>query len=317
MSRQYCSLTELVEVRCYPTVAVELPTYFYLHALLKKQFKRYKSYIACTTTNEIHVFDTHKWELVLSIKQDDYTFRSLTFLNPYTLVVVRSGKQTVEIWDIPRKIQTSTIQVEMNGKHLIASNNFLVSFDGRDLEVLNMSNNELKTASSEYMIFGAFVRGDEIITSSGSGDIVIWQVSTLERVKTIKTDLALHAIDTWNETQVLLATKGCQIYDLVTEKVVQSTEPFTRDCMFVKRCSANKAMLFAFNADAYYAFTWDTRNKTVDFPLLANTSNLYNPFCILGTFVMFRREEGIMVYDYESNMHVKTIQGEYRDVYCF
>ncbi len=320
---RYTSPLELIEIRC--TCSHFVPDHN-LPFLLQKQFRQNeKQYIACLRSNILCVYDTATWGLVLEITETDIIIRTSFFISRSTIGLIVSTEDTTraEIWSIPRATRIKTITADISYKYCLPFGNHLILYEGCLLGELNIATGEYQEITvaddvNESSIFGACIKNGEILTCSGRS-VTVWKTS-LEQVTTISAEQSIKAIDnSWEENNVLLATPtGALVFALKTMTEIQ-TAPITSECDFIKRGPAGKIVLLQHIDYSYAIVVWDKQQNTIkrvsDFG--ESYINLYNPFTVVGSLLLYIIGHDLIVYDMEAEKQMKTITGPFTEVFSY
>jgi hypothetical protein len=275
-----------------------------------------KSYVACTTSNSIQIFDGVTWEHIQTVANITLSDNHICFfLNKNELIT--KCEKALKVWSIPHAKYTRTVESLFDPA--LVYNNYLVLHDASILEVWNTFTEKMSTKDLEHNIDHVCARDRALTVAHDNGLLVVLNIVTLDVIRRIDTKLE-NVTSAWNwfGTKMIISREHDSfVFDTITyakeerERLIEYT-----------RILGDRIITIELDYN-WIVRLWKQNEEPKEYPIdFGGCIRIYNPFGIVGSQILvvkdsFNSDEdhnNLMIYDLETRELIKEIKGNFVQV---
>jgi hypothetical protein len=208
-------------------------------------------------------------------------------------------------------MKTITTDIDTNSSNFVVGNK-LVQYKSHNVFVLNTESEQVTKLKHQDFVLHACAKDKELIVALDCGDLVFWNVDTMEKVREISSKIQnINFICPWFGNNLVITTSKARVFNIDTGAI----DTLARSIIYTKKYG-NKIIAALNNSHEISIWSEDVEYKS--FPIVSDDFLFHNPFGVIGTklfFLQMPEDDGlgnnIRIYDIDTKRQVKEIKGEF------
>jgi hypothetical protein len=280
------------------------------------QNKEHQSYLVFCDTNNVIICNPNTAKIIhkiprIVVEEKSDPIKLILLLSPNELVF--AFYSSFSIYNRAKQRVTHTLESAINMSNSIASNYTIVSYSNTELHAWFVdSNKTYKKKSPCGIVLEAEFCEDTIITCHPKTTFCIF-TKRLEQIKSVAPlDLPrVHSFGIWDKSTVVFRHDTATVfYNLETTSVQVwgDLKNAGMNALYCLKRLGNKIVYIDFQGEhTLNVMDIDTRQVELKQKWQVALSGLYHPFSVVGSLIVFVRDNGIVFLDTKSGKEVNKI----------